>query len=88
MKHDFKVRAVWLPDHHQNFQCYRTYFMAEIIGPFVGDPTGWAVIGRTVPGAVSKLGNLVRKRDKGRLLDQPGQHSWNAGITGLNRKER
>jgi hypothetical protein len=83
MKHNFKVRCVWLQDHSRQY--YRPHFLAEITGPYVGDPTGWAVIGHTVPGAVSKLANLVRKAGKGKLLDQAGQPSWNAGIMGLNR---
>jgi hypothetical protein len=83
MRHNYRVRPIILQDRTGRF--YQTYFLAEIIGPFVCDPTGWAVIGRTVPGSVSKLANLVRKRGKGTLLDQQDRHSWNAGIIGLNR---
>ena len=84
MRHNFSVRAVWLPSRNRKY--YETCFLAEITGPYLGMEL-YAVIGRTVPGAVSKLGNLIRRHDKGTLLDQPDRPIWNHGILGLNKHE-
>jgi hypothetical protein len=81
MRHNFLVRPIILQGRRRQY--YETYWLAEITGPYMGMEQ-YAVIGHTVPGAVSKLANMVRKRSKGTLLDQPGRSSWNAGILGLN----
>ena len=82
MRHNFSVHAVYLRARGEQY--YETHFLAEITGPYLG-MGAYAVIGHTVPGAVSKLANMVRKHGKGTLLDQPDRPTWNHGILGLNR---
>jgi len=79
--YNYETRIVWLPS--RNGQFYQTYVLAYTIGPFTGQQ--YKVIGRTVPGAISKLANVLRHDNIGRLnLDGPRAD----GIIGLNREGR
>jgi len=79
--YDYQTKIVWLPE--RNGRYYREYVLAYTIGPWVGQQ--YNTIGRTVPGAISKLANVLRHGNIGRLnLDGPRPDA----IIGLNREGR
>lgn len=74
----YNVTCCWL---RPNRGCYyEAHFLASTIGPYVGQQ--YNAISRTLPGAISKLANILRHGNIGRL--HPGCERSDA-IMGLNR---
>ena len=80
---NYTVKAIWSQERRGRY--YKTMFMAETNGPFwpkgCDNLLGYNAIASTLPGAIAKLANLLRRGDIGRLHpDGEGSTS----IMGLN----
>lgn len=80
--YNYAVKVVWLPDRRRQY--YRQYCLAETTGPYVGgsDKVPYMVLASTIPGAISKLANVLRRDNIGRLNPNCERSD---GIIGLNK---